>query len=99
MRRDWPLVAAGFGIVAIAATLVAIMLLGYEFESGSVPAGCKPPAPPAVRVDGCGPAKQPFDEWIVQPSMIVGFAFALLLLAVAGATIRRGLRSERLRSR
>jgi len=91
MRRDWPLVAAGFGVVAIAATIVACTLLAYEFAPATVRAPCDPPKPPAALADGCGLTRERFVDWIVQPGVIAVFAFALVLLVIAGATIRRGL--------
>ena len=87
MRRDWPLVGAGFGIPAIAATFVACVFLAYKLE----PEPCNPPPPgPGVMADGCfvdGPA---FGEWLRRPWTIGGVAVALVLLVIAAETIRRG---------
>jgi hypothetical protein len=94
MRRDWPLVAAGAGVAAIGAVIVACALLGYGFAPATVPATCDPPKPPAVLIDGCGRAKESFGDWIVQPLVLAGLAVALVLLVVAGETIRRGLRQR-----
>jgi hypothetical protein len=91
MRRDWPLMAAGFGIVAISATLVACTLLGYAFAPATVRGPCTPPKPPATLIDGCGLRRERFGDWIVQPWVIAALAFAFVLLVIAGATIGRGL--------
>jgi hypothetical protein len=91
MRRDWPLAGAGMGIAAISATFVAIMLLGYRLQ----PDPCDPPQPGrGVMVDGCFVDGPTFGEWVQRPWTIGGFAFALVLLLVAGVTIRRGLRQR-----
>jgi hypothetical protein len=94
MRRDWPLVAAGAGIAAIGAVVLACLLLGYAFEPPTVPVPCDPPEPPAALADGCGLAKQSFRSWATQPAMSLGYGFVLVLLVIAGETIRRGLRQR-----
>jgi hypothetical protein len=98
MRRDWPLVAAGFGVAAIGGTIVACMLLGYALEPGTVPAQCEPPPPPEALVDGCGFTRVSLGEWVQQPLLIAGFGFAFVLLLIAAVTIRRGLRRRNQRA-
>ena len=82
---------AGFGIVAISATVVACTLIGYELAPATVRARCDPPKPPATLIDGCGLTRERFGDWILEPWVLAAFAFALVLLAIAGETIRRGL--------
>jgi hypothetical protein len=87
MRRDWPLVASGFALVALSAT-VAIPAIG-TYRPDDPP--CIPPEPPAVLIDGCHRRDGGFDVWISQPGVVVLLAIALLVLAAALATIRRGV--------
>jgi hypothetical protein len=95
MRRDWPLVAAGFGVAAVSAAVLAGLALSYE----PAPAPCEPPAPPAVLIDGCGPTRSGFGDWIGEPLVIAALAFAFVLLVIAAVTIKRGLYPRAQRSR
>ncbi len=88
MRRDWPIVASGFGVVLLSAAAALPALLAYR--PGDPP--CDPPTPPAVLIDGCQGMRGGFDAWIGQPGVIVLLVIALVLLVVAMATIRYGLR-------
>lgn len=80
MRRDWPLVAAGFGIVVLSACFAVLPLLAYR----PPPEPCPPPPPPGFYTDGCYREPGGFDWWIDQPSTIGFFAVALLVLLARG---------------
>jgi hypothetical protein len=87
MRRDWPLVASGFALVALSAT-AAIPAIG-AYRPDDPP--CTAPKPPAVMIDGCYRRDGGFGIWISQPGVVIFLALALLILVIAMATIRRGM--------
>ncbi len=87
MRRDWPIVASGIGLVVLSATPAIAAILAYRLDNPR----CDPPRPPAVMIDGCYPVRAGFDVWIGQPGVIVFLAITVVLLVLAVATIRYGL--------
>jgi hypothetical protein len=87
MRRDWPLAASGFALVALSATAVIPAIGAYRPDDPP----CIPPKPPAVMADGCHRRDGGLDVWISRPGVVILLAVALLLLVFAMATIRRGL--------
>jgi uncharacterized membrane protein len=89
MRRDWPLVAAGTGLSALSAAVVAIATLAYRATDPP----CEPPKPPAVMIDGCQRLPGGFGVWIHTPEVAVLLALAAVLLVAAAATVRHGLSS------
>jgi hypothetical protein len=91
MRRDWPLVASGFGIAVLGASLAFVAILAYGPADD---APCPRPKPPAVRVYGCYRRPGGFDYWIGRPGVVIFLAIALVLLVVAVVTIVWGWRRE-----
>jgi hypothetical protein len=87
MRRDWPAVAAGFGILALSGAVAAIAALAYGVAD---PPPCQPPGPPLAGTDGCPSAGRGSHAWIAQPGVIVLLTIALLLFLIALVTIWRG---------
>ena len=91
MQRDWPLFAAGLGIVVLSAAVAVPAILAYRPADD---APCDPPKPPAVMIDGCYRERGGFDVWISQPGVVVTLAVAFVLLLIAVATMRRGSASR-----
>jgi hypothetical protein len=93
MRRDWPLVVAGLGIVVLSGAVVLIATLAYHLSDPP----CPSPPSDVAGSDGCYEAYGGFDAGIQRPGAIVLLAVALGLLAIALVTIRRGLAGARRR--
>jgi hypothetical protein len=87
MRRDWPLVASGFGIAGLSAACVLAAVSAYERAE---PAHCPRPKPPAVRIDGCYSRPGGFGVWIGSTGVQVTLGIAFVLLVVALAVMWRG---------
>jgi hypothetical protein len=86
MRRDWPLVASGFALAVVSA--VAALIAAWGYRDADPP--CQAPPPPAALTD-CYRRDGGFDWWIGQPGVIAMLVAAVVILALAVATIRHGV--------
>jgi hypothetical protein len=88
VKRDWGLFFAGLGIAVISACVAVPPALSYRPE----PEPCPEPSAGQVLIDGCYREPGGFDHWISQPGIIAFLVVALVLLLVALAVMRRGLK-------